>query len=49
VLMAGVPMIAIFPVLGQRFGQARLCAAALLCAVVGAFATLTALLAWLRP
>lgn len=49
VLMAGVPMIAIFPVLGQRFGQARLCAAALLCAVVAAFATLTGLLAWLRP
>lgn len=49
VLMAGVPMIAIFPVLGQRFGQDRLCAAALLCAVLAAFATLTGLLAWLRP
>lgn len=49
VLMAGVPMIAIFPVLGQRFGQDRLCAAALLCAVLAAFVTLTGLLAWLRP
>ena len=48
VLMAGVPMIAIFPVLGQRFGQDRLCAAALLCAVLAAFVTLTGLLAWLR-
>lgn len=34
VLMAAVPMIAIYPVLGQRFGQQRLCAAALLVSVL---------------
>ncbi len=48
VLMAGVPMVAIYSVLGQRFGQGRLCAAALLCSVLGAFVTVNVLLWWLR-
>lgn len=49
VLMAAVPMIAIYPVLGQRFGQQRLCAAALLVAVLASVLTINGVLWWLRP
>jgi len=48
VLMASVPMIAIFPVLGQRFGQQRLCAAALLVSVLASVLTINVVLALLR-
>ncbi len=47
VLIAAVPMIAIYPVLGQRFGQQRLCAAALLVAVVVSALTVNVTLALL--
>ncbi len=49
VLMASVPMIAIFPVLGQRFGVERLCAAALLASVLASVVTVNVVLALLRP
>ncbi|MCA0241993.1 MAG: AEC family transporter [Proteobacteria bacterium] len=49
VLMAAVPMIAIYPVLGQRYGQQRLCAAALLTAVLASVLTINAVLLLLRP
>lgn len=49
VLMASVPMIGIYPVLGQRFGQQRLCAAALLVAVLASVFTINAVLLMLRP
>jgi hypothetical protein len=49
VLMASVPMIAIYPVLGQRFGQQRLCAAALLVAVLVSVLTINVVLLLLRP
>jgi malonate transporter and related proteins len=48
VLMAAVPMIAIYPVLGQRFGQQRLCAAALLVSVVLSVLTINGVLLLLR-
>lgn len=44
VLVAGVPMIAIYPVLGQRFGHESLCAAALVTTVLASFFTLNLLL-----
>ncbi len=49
VLMAAVPMIAIYPVLGQRFGQQRLCAAALLVSVLVSVLTVNGVLVLLRP
>lgn len=49
VLMASVPMIAIFPVLGQRFGVERVCAAALLASVLASVVTVNLVLALLRP
>ncbi len=49
VLMAAVPTIAIYPVLGQRYGQQRLCAAALLVSVLASVLTVNAVLALLRP
>ncbi len=48
VLMAAVPMVAIYPVLGQRFGQQRLCAAALLTSVLAAVVTVNVALVLLR-
>lgn len=47
-LMAAVPMMGIYPLLGQRFGQDKLCAAALLGATVVSFVTLTAVLGLIR-
>jgi malonate transporter and related proteins len=41
-------MIAIYPVLGQRFGQQRLCAAALLVSVVLSVLTINGVLLLLR-
>lgn len=49
VLMAAVPMLGIYPLLGQRFGQEKLCSAAQLGATVLSFVTLSALLALLNP
>ncbi|WP_326534698.1 AEC family transporter [Pseudorhodoferax sp.] len=46
VLLAAVPMIAIYPVLGQRFGQQRLTAAALLVSVLVSVLTVNGVL-WL--
>jgi predicted permease len=45
VLYAAMPMLSIYPVVAQRHGHERLCAAALLAATVGSFATVTAFLA----
>jgi predicted permease len=44
VLMAGMPMMGIYPLLAQRHGQERMAAAAMLGATAGAFFTLNALL-----
>jgi predicted permease len=44
VLYAAMPMLSIYPVMAQRHGHERLCAAALLAATVGSFATVTAFL-----
>jgi hypothetical protein len=46
--MAAVPMLSIYPVLGQRFGQEKLCSAALLGATVMSFVTLSSVLLLLR-
>jgi predicted permease len=48
ILMAAVPMLSIYPVLGQRFGQEKLCSAALLGATVMSFVTLSSVLLLLR-
>lgn len=48
VLMAAVPMIAIYPVLGQRYGQQQLCAAALLVSVLASVVTINLALVLLR-
>jgi predicted permease len=48
ILMAAVPMLSIYPVLGQRFGQEKLCSAALLGATVMSFVTLSGVLLLLR-
>lgn len=48
VLMAAVPMIAIYPVLGQRYGQQQLCAAALLLSVLASVVTINLALVLLR-
>lgn len=48
VLMAAVPMIAIYPVLGQRYGQQQLCAAALLVSVLASVVTINVVLVLLR-
>ncbi len=48
VLMASVPMMSIYPLLGQRFGEEKLCAGALLCATVFSFFTLSLVIWMLR-
>jgi malonate transporter len=48
ILLAASPMLSIYPILGQRFGQEKLCAAALLCATVMSFFTLSLLIWMLR-
>jgi len=47
VLFAAMPMMGIYPVLAQRYGQEKLCSAALLGATVASFFTLTLAIAWL--
>ena len=54
VLFAAMPMMSIYPVLAQRFGHERFCAAALLAATVASFFTLSVAIAllpseWLSP
>ena len=44
-IFAAVPMMSIYPVLGQRHHHERLCAAALLAATLGSFITVNALIA----
>jgi len=53
VLFAAMPMMSIYPVLAQRHGHDRFCAAALLAATVVSFVTISVLIAalpgaWLR-
>ena len=48
VLSAAMPMMGIYPILAQRFGQEAMAAAALLLATVASFFTLSGLL-WLLP
>lgn len=47
VLFAAMPMMSIYPVLAHRYGQEKLCSAALLGATVASFFTITATIAWL--
>lgn len=48
ILMAAVPMVSIYPLLGQRFGQEKLCSAALLVATLVSFVTLSVVLVLLK-
>lgn len=48
ILMAAVPMLGIYPLLGQRFGQQKLCSASQLGATVLSFMSLSALLVLLK-
>ena len=44
VLSAAMPMLGIYPILGQKYGQADLCASALLVTTIASFFTLSSLL-----
>ncbi|WP_099864301.1 AEC family transporter [Pararhizobium haloflavum] len=44
VIFAGVPMLSVYPIFGQRFGMEGVCAAALMVATLAAFFTTTMLL-----
>lgn len=47
IILASAPMLTVYPIIGARFGQERLCAAALVAATVAAFATMVVLLGYL--
>ena len=47
VLFAAIPVLTLFPLLGERFGAQAMCSAILLVQIVLSFATVTALLAFL--
>ena len=47
ILFAAMPMLSIYPVLAQRHGHERLCAAALLAATVSSFVSISLLIAFL--
>jgi len=49
ILFAAMPMLSIYPVLAQRHGHERLCAAALLAATVSSFVSISLLIALLPP
>jgi len=49
ILFAAMPMLSIYPVLAQRHGHERLCAAALLAATVTSFVSISLLIALLPP
>ena len=40
IIMAGAPMLTIYPILGERFGCGGMSAAALLCATTASFVTM---------
>jgi predicted permease len=46
VLLAGMPMFSIYPIIGQKVGEEKICAAALLFTTICSFATISGLL-WL--
>jgi hypothetical protein len=46
IILASAPMLTVYPIIGARFGQERLCAAALLATTLVAFVTMLAFLAW---
>lgn len=48
VVFAAMPMLSVYPVLAQRYGQDKFCAAVLLSATASSFVTITALLWGLR-
>lgn len=48
VLLSAMPMLSIYPVLAQRYGHERFCAATLLVTTIASFFTINALLAMLR-
>lgn len=48
VLIASAPMLSIYPIWGQRFGEEKFCAAALLGTTIGSFATVSAVLLVVR-
>jgi len=48
VVFAAMPMLSVYPVLAQRYGQEKFCAAALLAATASSFVTITVLLWGLR-
>jgi predicted permease len=41
IILASAPMLTVYPILGQRFGQGAMCAAALVVATAVSFATVT--------
>lgn len=47
IILASAPMLTVYPIIGARFGQERLCAAALVAATVAAFATMVVFLGYL--
>jgi len=49
ILFAAMPMLSIYPVLAQRHGHERICAAALLAATVSSFVSISLLIALLPP
>jgi len=48
VVIASVPMLSVFPILGQRYGQERVCAASLLTATILSFLSISVTI-WLVP
>lgn len=47
ILLAAMPMISVFPIIGSNYGAGRLCASSLLCTTVLSFTSLTTLLVFL--
>ena len=47
IILASAPMLTVYPIIGARFGQERLCAAALVAATVAAFASMVIVLGYL--
>lgn len=49
IILAAAPMLTVYPIMGARFGQERMCAAALLAATLASIATLVVVLALVLP
>ncbi len=49
IILASAPMLTVYPIIGARFGQERLCAAALLVTTVASFATILVFLGMAAP